>query len=121
MRSYDPLLGTRTVIGPNWLTRLGSFLNFDIFVHGVHHRHPRLMHDSLVPKMTHSVGTNPEVAFPVFRSYWQAAGDVLPYLLWNPGCGMNVGAPPPEKGKVREVRDFVADVSTEILALHEVA
>ena len=30
MASYDPPLGTRAVIGQNWLTRLGSFMNFDI-------------------------------------------------------------------------------------------
>ena len=41
MRSYDPFLGTRTVIGSNPGTKLCSFFNFDIFVHGPHHRHPR--------------------------------------------------------------------------------
>jgi fatty acid desaturase len=120
MQSYEPLLGTRTVIGPNWGTRLASFLNFEIFVHGVHHRHPRLMHENLVPKMEHYVQANPGVQFPVFRSYWHAAEDMIPYLLRNPGCGMNVGAPSPASMKREPVRDFATEVRSEIPELHEV-
>src|SRR5262249_9270548 len=30
MSSFDPLLGTRTVLGGNWITRICAFANFDI-------------------------------------------------------------------------------------------
>ncbi len=51
MASFDPLLGTRTVLPRKWLMRLSSFLNFDIFIHGPHHRHPRLTHNNLEAKL----------------------------------------------------------------------
>ena len=114
MPSYDPLLGTRTVVGKNWLTRLGSFVNFEIFVHGIHHRHPRLHHDSLREKMEEYVENNREIAYPVFASYWQATRAMLPYLFKNPGVGMNAGAAAPVRNVT--VQDFVADTAAIIAA-----
>lgn len=115
MSSYDPLLGTRTVIGHNWVTRLGSFFNFNIFIHGLHHRHPRLPHENLEPKMEEYLQTNPELPYPLFHTYWRATRDMLPHFFKNPGCGINAGAAPPPRAKLPDVQDFVADVATEIL------
>jgi fatty acid desaturase len=116
MASYDPLFGTRTVMGKNWLTRLGSFLNFDLFVHGPHHRHPRMTHDGLAEKMLVYVQNNPETDYPIYSHYWTATWAMLPILFKNPGVGMNVGAPPPGKVKDDDVQDFVGDVTEEVLA-----
>ena len=115
MPSYDPLLGTRTVIGPNWLTRLGTYLNFDIFIHGLHHRHPRVAHHKLRNTMWGVMSANPAVPYPVYKTYAQATWKMLPFL-WNPGCGVNAGAGIPHSTKQTDVQDFVADVSREILS-----
>jgi fatty acid desaturase len=117
MSSFDPLLGTRTVMGTNWVTRLCTFLNFDIFIHGPHHRHPRLTRDQLGSKMDDYMTENPETAYPVYPSYWQAVRAMLPSLFVNPGCGVNAGAALTSRRETEvEVDDFVADVTEEILA-----
>jgi fatty acid desaturase len=114
MASYDPMLGTRTVIGTSWLTRVGSFMNFDIFVHGPHHRHPRLAQNLLKAKMDEYLMENPETNYPVYPSYLRATWAMLPYLLVNPGIGMNVGAAAPHEARVKEAAYFPADVIREI-------
>jgi fatty acid desaturase len=114
MASYDPLLGTRTVLGDGWLTRFLTYVNFDIFVHGPHHRHPRVAHNELRSKMIQYFKQNPDVRYPVYKSYWRAMYAMLPNLFRTPGCGMNVGAAAPEKQA--DVSDFVADVSAQVLA-----
>tara|TARA_Y100000588_G_scaffold185129_1_gene199020 strand:+ start:452 stop:1540 length:1089 start_codon:yes stop_codon:yes gene_type:complete len=121
MASFDPLLGTRTVRGSNWLTRITSFLNFDIFVHGPHHRHPRVAHTSLGELMDDYVDANPQSELPVYRTYARATLAMLPWLIRNPGVGVNVGAADPSASKAPgEVKDFVQDVSREVLAPTEV-
>ena len=121
MASFDPLLGTRTVRGSNWLTRITSFLNFDIFVHGPHHRHPRVAHTSLGELMDDYVDANPQRELPVYRTYARATLAMLPWLIRNPGVGVNVGAADPSASKAPgEVKDFVQDVSREVLAPTEV-
>jgi hypothetical protein len=110
MASYDPLLGTRTVLPANWWTRLCSFLNFDIFIHGLHHRHPKLAHDQLGPTMQQFIDDHPKIDYPVYRSYWRAAWAMLPSLLNNPGCGVNVGTPPPAMSAESQNPDFTSDV-----------
>ena len=114
MASYDPMLGTRTVIGKSWITRLGSFMNFDIFIHGPHHRHPRLAQNQLKDKMDEYLAENPETDYPVYPSYLQATVAMLPYLFWNPGIGMNVGAAPPDEARVSDINNFPADVTREV-------
>jgi fatty acid desaturase len=114
MASYDPLLGTRTVMGGGWMTRFLTYVNFDIFIHGPHHRHPRVAHNELRSKMDQYLNENPDVRYPVYKSYWRATYAMLPNLFRSPGCGMNAGAAAP--GKQADVRDFVADASTEVLA-----
>ncbi|HAB14692.1 MAG TPA: fatty acid desaturase [Planctomycetaceae bacterium] len=118
MASFDPLLGTRTVRGRNWLTRITSFLNFDIFVHGPHHRHPRVAHTSLGELMDDYVDANPERDLPVYPTYARATLAMLPWLVRNPGVGVNVGAADPSA--TGDVKDFVQDVSREVLAPAEV-
>lgn len=114
MKSYDPLLGARTVIGRRWVTRIACYLNFDIFMHGPHHRHPRASTNQLREKMIGYQQANPGNAYPVFPTYWSAIVDMLP-AIWNPGVGMNAGAAPPAPEKTL-VDNFVVDVSREILA-----
>jgi fatty acid desaturase len=86
--STDPLLGTRTVLGGNLVSRLGSYFNFDLAIHGPHHRFPRAEYFELEQKFhalraTHST---PE-AIPVFSSYLAALWDVAPRLWTNPATG----------------------------------
>lgn len=114
MASYDPMLGTRTVIGSNWVTRLGSFLNFDIFIHGPHHRHPRLAQNHLRAKMDEYMSTNQGTNYPVYSSYLRATAAMLPCLFENPGIGMNAGAAAPDQARVADATNFPADVVREV-------
>ncbi|MEQ9406657.1 MAG: fatty acid desaturase [Fuerstiella sp.] len=115
MSSYDPLKGTRTVVADNWFTRLCTWMNFDIFVHGPHHRHPKVAHNLLHRKMKeYKESTHDE--FPIYSTYRTASLAMLPYLFRNPGVGMNAGAASPDAEKLAEVDNFVADVATEVLA-----
>jgi fatty acid desaturase len=91
MASFDPLQGTRTVLPRKWLLRLSSFLNFDIFIHGPHHRHPRLTHTTLEAKLHEYQAENPEIDYPAYERYWQAMLDMAPSMFINPGCGVNAG------------------------------
>jgi len=115
MASYDPLLGTRTVIGDGLVTRICTYLNFDIFVHGPHHRHPRYRHDALCDRMREYEVEHPELVYPVFRSYWAALKHLAPSIIWNPGVGMNAGASAPSEEKPHDASDFGQDVTAEIL------
>jgi fatty acid desaturase len=115
MRSYDPLLGTRTVVGDNFVTRLCTFLNFDIFVHGPHHRHPRVSHDQLEQLTREYVATAELHNMPVFPTYASAARDMIPWMLVNPGVGVNVGAAAPAGTRPEGIEDFVGDVTREVL------
>jgi fatty acid desaturase len=115
MSSFDPLLGTRTVLGTNWITKLCTFMNFDIFIHGPHHRHPRAAHNQLGHRMEAYIAQNPGMSYPVYSNYWQATLVMLPYLFRNPGCGVNAGGSVPVL-RDGDVKDFVGDVTREILA-----
>jgi fatty acid desaturase len=90
MSSFDPVLGTRTVIGTSLITRLASFLNFEIFVHGPHHRFPRIQHHELKDKMGELLEKEP-AGYPVYRSYLAATRAMLPHLFRGPGVGINAG------------------------------
>jgi fatty acid desaturase len=113
MSSYDPLQGTRTVISQSWLTRLGNYLNFDIFTHGPHHRHPKVPHDKLQEKMRDYQSKHPTLTYPVFNSYLGATWDMLPSLWKCPGVGVNAGWHD-EKADAEDVQDFVADVVRDL-------
>jgi fatty acid desaturase len=87
LTSRDPLLGTRTVVGGNWFSRLSRYLNFDIAVHGPHHRYPKARHFELAPRLRAYQQQHTEVHVPVFRSYLSAFLHTLPYLWKNPATG----------------------------------
>jgi fatty acid desaturase len=110
MASFDPMQGTRTVLPRKWLLRLSSFFNFDIFVHGPHHRHPRLTHTTLEEKMHQYEAAHPEVAYPTYERYWHAMLEMLPAMLFNPGCGVNAGGKHLDAHAEREAEDFASDV-----------
>ena len=113
MASYDPLLGTRTVLPRQWMIRISSFLNFDIFVHGPHHRHPRVAHNTLETRMEDYMEAHPQVSYPVYSRYWHAVRAMVPSLFRNPGCGVNAGAAS-ESSRCDEVGDFVSDVTRDL-------
>ena len=119
MASYDPLKGTRTIVADNWFTRLCTWMNFDIFVHGPHHRHPKVAHNLLMKKM-HDYKETTQEEFPVFATYRSASWSMLPFLFRNPGVGMNAGAPSPDAEKQTAVDNFVADVAKEVLSDRDV-
>lgn len=91
MASTDPILGTRTVIGNNVWTRLCSYFNFDLDVHGPHHRFPRVPHFQLQSKLEEYRAKHPEMAIPIFPTYRAALLDTLRCLWSNPGVGLNAG------------------------------
>ncbi|MDA1180426.1 MAG: fatty acid desaturase [Planctomycetota bacterium] len=113
MASFDPLLGTRTVLPQRFLLRICSFLHFDIFVHGPHHRHPRATHGSLQGWMEYYQRRSPQLPYPVFSSYWSAVRHMAPSLWRNPACGVNAGKVP-DYADLAAVEDFLAD-SLEIV------
>lgn len=87
LASTDPILGTRTVIGNNWVTRACSYFNFELFVHGPHHRFPKAAHFELESKLAEYRMKYPEADVPLFSNYLSAAWDALPCLWWNPAVG----------------------------------
>jgi fatty acid desaturase len=89
MKSFDPLFGTRTVYGGNLFSRLCSWLNSDIFIHGPHHRTPRVTADELRTFARELQQTTP--GLPFYRSYLAAFLAMLPHLAVNPGIGENAG------------------------------
>jgi len=109
MASFDPMQGTRTVVGKTWFTRICSTLNFDIFVHGPHHRYPRVTHDKLKGRMNVHIESNPEIKFPLFASYSGAVLNMLPFLWKNPGVGLNAGATFANKVNIDDVSNFFED------------
>jgi fatty acid desaturase len=114
MSSYDPMLGTRTVLGKNLLTRIASFMNFDIFVHGPHHRHPRLAQHQLKGKLDEYLTSDRGTVYPVYSSYLRATTAMVPYLLTNPGIGMNAGASAPREARFADLANFPADVIRDV-------
>ena len=90
-------------------------VNFDIFVHGPHHRHPKVAHNLLLKKMQDYKQTTKD-EFPVHPTYRCAAWSLLPFLFRNAGVGMNAGAQSPDAEKLAVVDHFFADVATEVLS-----
>ena len=109
MASYDPILGTRTVIGSNWITRWCSYFNFELFVHGPHHRFPRAPHNQLSARLNEYQRQRPDIVVPLFSTYFAALFDMLPCLLRNPGIGVNVGGEVRYRHK-RGVENFASEV-----------
>lgn len=86
MTSRDPILGTRTVVPDNFLTRMFCYFNFDIAVHGPHHRYPKRHHYELEPCMRAYIHEHPDHA-PLFSSYLSAFWNMLPCLWTHPATG----------------------------------
>lgn len=89
--SIDPIGGTRTIVGDNPVTRLLSFFNFDLSVHAPHHRHPKLDHTQLKQRMAEICEKNPDVEYPLFKSFSAALVDTFKRVVVNPGVGLNAG------------------------------
>lgn len=87
MTSLDPILGTRTIVPGNFLTRFFCYFNFDIAVHGPHHRYPKAHHYELEAKMRAFVQEHPETPTPQFSSYLSAIWDMVPCLWIRPATG----------------------------------
>ena len=90
-RSFDPLQGTRTVVGTNIITRVLSYFDFDLAVHGPHHRYPKLQHGSLKSRMAEIQQTAPDEKYPVFDNFRLALVDTFRTAIRNPGVGVNAG------------------------------
>lgn len=93
MESTEPFLGTRTIIGNNPVTRLCSYFNFELDVHGPHHRYPKAPHFELESKLIEFRQKHPDAKVPVFSTYLAAALDTLPCIWLNPGVGQNAARP----------------------------
>lgn len=89
--SLDPLLGTRTIIGRHWWTRLLSFFDFDLSVHGPHHRFPKLQHNLLTSRMNELQQNHSQTTYPVYPSFAAALWDTAKSAIVNPGVGVNSG------------------------------
>ena len=89
--SYDPLHGTRTIVGGHWLTRLLSFFDFDLSIHGPHHRYPKLEHNRLEERMEEIQEAAPKGTYPVFQSFTAALKDTFQTVIANPAVGVNAG------------------------------
>lgn len=109
MASFDPLQGTRTVYGGTRFSRLCSWLNYDIFVHGPHHRFPLLTHDKLEGRIRQCVSEDPHRNFPVYKSYTGAFLAMVPCLFRRPGVGLNAGAARVNEVVAEDVSQFLAD------------
>ena len=109
MASFDPLLGTRTVISQNLLTRFASYLNFEIFIHGPHHRYPRVNHQQLRSRMNEHLQKEPALGIPCYSSYLSAVAAMLPTLFVNPGVGLNAGASTLNRVDMNDVSEFLQD------------
>lgn len=109
MASYDPIQGTRTVIGSNWITRWCSYFNFELFVHGPHHRFPRAPHNQLSARLNEYLRQRPDTVVPLFSTYLAALFDMLPCLVRNPGIGVNVGGQVQYRHQ-RGVENFASEV-----------
>ncbi|MDG1897415.1 MAG: fatty acid desaturase, partial [Fuerstiella sp.] len=89
--SFDPLHGTRTVVGGNIITKALTWFNFDLAIHGPHHRYPKLDHAQLKGRMSEITDANPDQTFPVFKSFLSAIFDTFRTAIRNPGVGLNAG------------------------------
>ena len=87
LRSTDPFLGTRTILPGNLLSKTLSYFNFDIAVHGPHHRYPRSRHYELPVKLKEYQAAHPGEKIPVYRSYTSAFFSLLPLLWTFPATG----------------------------------
>mgnify|MGYP003148096976 FL=1 len=82
LQSTDPILGTRTILPGNAISKLLCYFNFDIAVHGPHHRFPKAQHFELPARLKEYQTSHPELKVPIYSSYTSALISLLP-LLWS--------------------------------------
>ena len=70
MGSYKSPLGIRAVPGKSVLMEICTSLEFDIVIHGPHHRYPCVVHDQLGKKMDDNMRENLDVSFQLVWKYW---------------------------------------------------
>ncbi len=87
MTSLDPVLGTRTIVNKGFIGRWLAFFNFDIAIHGPHHRYPKARHYELKTKLHEYRTANPELSVPLYDSYLSAFLDVSKSLWKAPQTG----------------------------------
>jgi hypothetical protein len=101
------------VIGSSWVTRLCSYFNFELFVHGPHHRFPRAPHHQLESKLEEFQRRHPDQPVPVFSTYFAAMRDMLPCLWRNPGVGENAGGVA-HYHVAEGIENFTSEVGTDV-------
>ncbi len=79
------------------------------------HRYPRVPHRTLKEKMNKYLEQQPELQYPMFRMYSAAVWNMLPFLIENPGVGMNARTEAPDSDK-KDADNFVVDVVEEVLS-----
>ena len=114
MTSYDPVEGTRTIIGRHWWTRILSYFDFELSIHGPHHRYPKRSHHLLEDTMCQLKLRDPERTYPVFGSVSSALIDVLPWLFKNPAVGMNAGNKAPLT-HLPNIDNYVTDALCDVV------
>lgn len=87
LSSFDPMFGTRTIQPTNPISRLISFGNFDLNLHGPHHRHGMAKHSELSVKLAETLENQPDVRKLVFHSYSGAALHTLKCVFISPRVG----------------------------------
>lgn len=115
MASYDPVEGTRTIIGRRWWTRWASYFDFDLSIHGPHHRYAKRPHDQLAESMRQLQLRDPARKYLVFPSYAAAVWNVLPCLFRNPGVGVNAGNTA-SLTHVSQVNHFTTDAVRDVVS-----
>ncbi|MDB4637524.1 fatty acid desaturase [Planctomycetaceae bacterium] len=83
----DPMFGTRTILPTNPIAKLISFGNFDLNLHGPHHRYGMAKHNELSDKLIEALENQPAARELVFHSYSGAAWHTLRCVLKSPGVG----------------------------------
>jgi hypothetical protein len=78
-------------------------------------------HTSLGELMDDYIEANPDRELPVYSTYFSASLAMLPWLIRNPGVGVNVRSiETPAASPTIDVADFVQDVSRDVLPAEEV-
>jgi hypothetical protein len=82
----------------------------NVFIHGPHHRHPRLTQDQLEGKLDKYLASDCHTIYPVHSSYLRATTAMMPHLLTDPGIARNAGSSVPGETRLADVANFPTDV-----------
>ena len=92
LASTKPMYGTRTVVQSNPLSRLVSYANFDLNVHGPHHQNGKAKAYELPKVLETAIKREPECRELVFHSYFAVLRHTIPSIIRNPGVGATIQA-----------------------------